>query len=168
MVDVEQRALRAFEQDALALARASARAATIPNPCTAAPAAPAPSSSVAEVLRRRSARDRDHCAARCGARAAARSCGRASRRSARSMRRMRAPPDLVLVGRADAAPRGADAASPRSRLRAIASSSRCSGRISGVFSAMRRLSGVTVDALFLRAGDFIDQRRTDRARRRCR
>jgi hypothetical protein len=48
---------------------------------------------------------------------------------------------LVFVGRADAAAGGADLALAGSRF-AHPSSSRCSGRISTAFSAMRRLSGV--------------------------
>ena len=40
----------------------------------------------------------------------------------------------------------------------IVSSSRCSGRISVVFSAMRRLSGVTVTPLRLEPFDLLDQR----------
>jgi hypothetical protein len=103
-------------------------------------------------------------AAHCDGRAAARSC----------VERVRigevhqpdgAPADLVLVGRADAAPvvpmRSAGVAVSR------ASSSRCSGRISGVFSAMRRFVGRDLDALFpsLAISSMSD---ADRGRRRCR
>ena len=145
VVDVEQRALRALEQDALAGRGARRRAASRPRPCRAAPAARPP------AARRRSPRGRSRPgrgrgAARCDARAAGRSC-RQRREVGEVHHADGAAADLVLVGRADAAPGGADLRAGVGRSRAARRVRGAADRISGAFSAMLRLSRRDRDAL---------------------
>ena len=166
MVDVEQHALRAFEQDAAAAAarlvevapyRLGERQHEIGD--------------LGEVVQQPLAVDRR--LAEAGAeRVVVRAQAVEQRAELAEMREVadadRAAADLVLVGRADAAPRRADLARAATRPRASASRSRWIGRISGQVSAITQHLGRDLDALLAHALDLGLRAPRGRAPRRCR
>ena len=150
MVDVEQRALRALEQDARGR-RACSSSSTQPDGARRTAAASARSRSAARSSASPSISGDAEAAAQrvvVGSSSSSILAGSASG-SARSQTRIARRADLVLVGRADAAAGGADLAVP-SLARAPRAAGRARGAAAGSASRSRRsrrLSGAIADAL---------------------